>query len=463
MSITKLKLKKGYKFSRFAYTSEGKIYKEEIPQKIFIPVEMNNAEKKILVSKGDKVEEGEVLVTFPSSTIPPVISSVQGEIKDIFYKNIGDKSIQMIEIKPLQNKQKTNFFEKQNWENVSLEKLKSIIFSSGIIKSYYYKNNKMFLKDFSFDKIKVIVIKENEPDVFFSSLNFYIKEKIDKFFISLKILKKVFSQAKIFFGINEKSRNLFKNYLKEFSDFLEVFIYQNKYPLGNNHLLFKLLKKKYKNINVSLEEEVLFFSFQKLMGMYQAVVERKPITNVLVGLCGAGFKENLFLEVKIGTPIEHIILKWAKKGEFQFIKNSVLTGEVLNDLSIPIDTTFSSIIALPVKESFKFMPFVKPGFKSDSYTNTFVAKFLPFVKKETSLSLYGETRACISCSYCEDVCPVNIIPHLLYKYISKGFLNETKKFGIEKCIDCNLCTYVCPSKILISEEIKKGKEKIEEI
>jgi Na+-translocating ferredoxin:NAD+ oxidoreductase RnfC subunit len=81
------------------------------------------------------------------------------------------------------------------------------------------------------------------------------------------------------------------------------------------------------------------------------------------------------------------------------------------------------------------------------------------LRKKIDTNIHGEERACLSCSFCAEVCPVGILPNLLHRYVQRDIIDESLlRFGIFKCIDCNLCTYVCPSKIPVSSLLKKGKE-----
>ena len=103
-----------------------------------------------------------------------------------------------------------------------------------------------------------------------------------------------------------------------------------------------------------------------------------------------------------------------------------------------------------------------PGLFKDSYSNTFPSSLLP-VEKKLDTNIHGEGRACISCSFCADACPVRIQPNLLHRYVLREIIEESLvQFGIFKCIECNLCTYVCPSKIPLAELMKKGKQMLQE-
>ncbi len=107
--------------------------------------------------------------------------------------------------------------------------------------------------------------------------------------------------------------------------------------------------------------------------------------------------------------------------------------------------------------------FVRPGPRKDSYSRTFLSLLLGSEKitKRCETNLRGEERPCISCNYCVEVCPVSIMPHLLFRHVERDIIDEALlKYGIFDCIECNLCSYVCPSKITLGQWIKDGKAKL---
>ena len=75
--------------------------------------------------------------------------------------------------------------------------------------------------------------------------------------------------------------------------------------------------------------------------------------------------------------------------------------------------------------------------------------------------MHGEQRPCIFCNYCNQACPVNLLPFLIYQYVNKSIIDKILvNLKIFDCINCNLCTYVCPSKIPVASYIKRGKDKL---
>ena len=72
----------------------------------------------------------------------------------------------------------------------------------------------------------------------------------------------------------------------------------------------------------------------------------------------------------------------------------------------------------------------------------------------------GELRPCVSCNFCEEVCPAGILPHRLHKLIYQDDIDEIERSRIDLCVECGLCSYVCPSKIELMHEFKQAKQAI---
>ena len=67
---------------------------------------------------------------------------------------------------------------------------------------------------------------------------------------------------------------------------------------------------------------------------------------------------------------------------------------------------------------------------------------------------------CIACSYCADVCPVDLLPQYVYKYVQSGDIETAMQNGLLDCTECGVCTYVCPSKINLDHHFKVSKAQL---
>jgi Na(+)-translocating NADH:ubiquinone oxidoreductase A subunit len=199
---------------------------------------------------------------------------------------------------------------------------------------------------------------------------------------------------------------------------------------------------------------------QALLHVRDAVVEGKPTIQRTIALGGTGFSKRPHLRVRIGTSLEDLLEKYLERRHSQrIVRNSLLTGSIVNHGVV--DPLLGTVIAIPEDKQGPPLSFSRPGFRTDSYSRTFLANFVPFTKT-VDTNLHGEHRPCIACTYCDSVCPVGILPHLLHRYVQRDALEETAvRLRIFDCIDCNLCTYVCTSKIPLAELMRQGKAKLE--
>ncbi len=73
----------------------------------------------------------------------------------------------------------------------------------------------------------------------------------------------------------------------------------------------------------------------------------------------------------------------------------------------------------------------------------------------------GELRPCISCNFCEEVCPAGIMPYLIHKYLYRDLIEEAEEARLDLCVRCGLCSFVCPSKIELRQQFIESKTLIE--
>ena len=69
----------------------------------------------------------------------------------------------------------------------------------------------------------------------------------------------------------------------------------------------------------------------------------------------------------------------------------------------------------------------------------------------------GEGRPCVSCNFCEEVCPAGIMPYLLHKYLYGDLIEEAEQARVDLCVQCGLCSFICPSKIELREQFIEAK------
>ncbi|MFN3966996.1 MAG: 4Fe-4S dicluster domain-containing protein [Endomicrobiia bacterium] len=459
----------GYRFTNISGQPQEKLLEIEIPQKVIIPLRQGfGNEVPPIVKVGQKVKAGQIIGRDDKSVSSPVHSTVNGEVLEIRKINYFKQEINSVIIKsdgtfdwqPLEG-------HSSDWTKLPVEKIEEILYLSGVAAldregiPTRFKSSIISPQD-----VENLIVHGVGSEIYNLSISILLAgKKIFHFVEGIKILKKIMPKAKVYLALNRYNVNLIEQISKLTADcnWLEVCPLEPKYPQGYDEMLVPtLLGKRFPYGYSAANIGVVILNIQAVLHVYEAVVEGKPLIERTIALCGDGFKENVHIKVRVGTLLKDIISQRLKENiDVRIVLNSLLTGVRLNDFSLPINRTYSHLIAIPENRNREFLSFLRPGINRDSYTNTFLSKYLHFGMKKLNTNIHGEPRPCISCGYCEEVCPVGIIPHLIYRYVERNIIDETlMNYGIFNCIECNLCSYVCPSKIPLAKFIKEGQEKL---
>lgn len=141
--------------------------------------------------------------------------------------------------------------------------------------------------------------------------------------------------------------------------------------------------------------------------------------------------------------------------------SSLITTGRFNGRSVDSDThlgffenTLNILSAAPEDEMFGFL---RPGLNKPTVSKTFLS-CLVNKKVEMEGTLHGEERACINCSYCEAICPVDLMPSFIMKALVSDDIEEALQLGLLDCCRCGLCSFTCPSKIELTQILSLGMD-----
>jgi Na(+)-translocating NADH:ubiquinone oxidoreductase A subunit len=468
MKVKRRKFPGGYRFRNFAGEPADKLIETGIPDRVVIPLmQGSGGEVPPVVRPGENIKAGQIIGVVDDTISNPVHSTVNGiveEIKEIAYP---EKNAQGIVIKSDGTSDwQTLRSQNTSWEELPGEKIEEILYLSGAASldregiPTRHKSSPILPDD-----VEHIVICGVGSELYSPSLSVLLNgENISGFVEGLRILNKTIPNAKISLALNRHEKSLIRNISPMIAgcNWMDIFSLEPKYPQELDGIIIPTILDKPLPHDCSPSDiGVIVLSIQTVLHVYEAVVKGKPVIERIVALGGTGFRENYHVRLRIGTPLEFLVRDRAD-GAVRFMLNSPLTGAMLSDLSLPVDRQSTSIIAIPEATTREFLAFVRPGWRRDSYSRTFLS-CLPAFQKNCDTNMHGEERPCISCSFCDEVCPVGIVPHLIYKYVERNIISETLlNLKILNCIDCNLCSYVCPSKIPLARFIRTGKDKLAE-
>ncbi len=65
---------------------------------------------------------------------------------------------------------------------------------------------------------------------------------------------------------------------------------------------------------------------------------------------------------------------------------------------------------------------------------------------------------CVRCGGCVSVCPIGLMPLMLYAFARKGFYERARdEQHLLDCIECGSCAYQCPSRLPLVQQIRAAK------
>ena len=459
----------GYKFVNFQGQPRDILEEPAIPLRVSIPLRQGfGGEGDCLVASGDRVLAGQIIAHNQESVSSPVHASIGGVVEEVKRINYFKRDCLMVSIKG----DGSSGYQKipgapGNWEQSSQEEIEKALYLSGVTaldrEGIPTRFHSSVIQP---DDVENIIVHGIGSEPYNISQSVLLQGKNTLHLIEgMRILHKIMPKARVYLALNSQGKKTIEeiNKLTVNLSWLEIQPLEAKYPQGYDELLVPtILNQRFPYGYSAANIGVVILNLQAVLQAYEAVVEGKPLIERIISLCGPALKEPLHLKVRIGTALKDVIGSRVKEGVVpRFALNGLLSGWELKDLTLPIDKTYSQVIAIPENRNREFLAFLRPGLKRDSYSRTFLSRLLPIAKKTCETNKHGEERPCITCNYCEEACPVNIIPHLLYKHVQRNIIDETLMgLHIFDCIECGLCSYVCPSKIPLAKYIKEGQERL---
>ena len=455
----------GYRFARFAGQPQPELVEAGAAQVVTIGLApAGTAPVRPLVEQGEFVSAGQIIARDDETVGNPVLASVNGTVEDIL-KRGGSGPAVVIRSDGTDSCRPLAGYSAE-WNNLSSDVLEKLMYLSGasgcVAGGIPTRFNSAAIGP---EEVEHILLQIVPAEVFNPSISVLLEGRdVGQVAEGLAILAKIMPAAALHLVGGRKQKPLLSQTrqacLQIGLDRVHHHTLEAKYPNHREEVLVPaVLGKEFPHGYSAINLGVVILDLQALLQLRDAVAAGKPAIDRIVALAGSGFTKRPHLRLRIGTPLEQVLNQYLDRSrELRIVGNSLLTGDTLEHTSQTVDALMSALIAVPEEKQGPPLPFSRPGFRSDSYSRTFIANLVPFTKT-VDTNIHGEHRPCIACTFCDNVCPVGILPHLLHRYVQRGVIDETLvRYRIFDCIDCNLCTYLCTSKIPLAQLMRKGKD-----
>lgn len=427
-------------FKGGAHPYDGKKMSRECPIEILNPGDTLvyplsqhiGAMAKPLVKAGDRVLVGQKIAEKGGFISANIHSSVSGTVKAIEKRLVATGG--MVDSIIVEN---DGMYEEAapifsgNPDELSKDEIIKIIEEAGIVGmggAGFPTNVKLSPKNA--DIIDSIIVNGAECEPYLTSDYRRMVEQTDKLVKGLKIVLKIFPDAKGYFGIEDNKPEAIEALLKatENENRIEVVPLKTKYPQGGERsMIYAVTGRKINSKMLPADVGCIVHNVDTIYAIYNAVYNGKPLIERIVTITGDAVSTPKNFQVRIGTSFRELI---DAAGGFTTEPEKIISGGPMMGFS------FFNIDVPVVKGS---------------------SSLLAFIKDDVS---HEEPSACIRCGRCAAACPEHLLPMKLAALAGQNEPEEFKKLGGMECVECGCCSYVCPAKRQVTQSVRSMKKLI---
>ena len=287
-----------------------------------------------------------------------------------------------------------------------------------------------------------------------------LKEKLSNFTRGLEHLQPLLEYQPMFLvfpKINTELARKIKDTIRGFA-WIKLIEIPVKYPFDD----FRLLARRLGLTSKTNKECVWALRTEGVLAVDSVLTSSRAVTDRVVAVGGPGAKNPSHFKVPVGYPISELLKHAECQDLSRYLNGGVFSGTTFTEQQKGLDCECNGITVLPDIVDRSFVKFLMPGFNRRSYSRAFASALRPVFIEKVDTGLCGEGRACVSCGFCAQVCPAEIVPSAIHKLVYQSNIDEMEFYRPDLCIDCGLCSYVCPSKIGLNSEIASVKAKLQE-
>ncbi|HEA68895.1 MAG TPA: electron transport complex protein RnfC [Desulfobacterales bacterium] len=237
-------------------------------------------------------------------------------------------------------------------------------------------------------------------------------------------------KEKHFEALGALEKTISKHKMKD----IDIFGLDDFYPAGDEMVLvYEVMNRVVPEGGFPLQVGVVVNNVESLLNIARAVKTDKPVIERYLTVAGE-VQKNLVIKVPVGISVGEVInlAGGATISDFKVIVGGPMMGQVVTDLSTPVDKTTSGVIVLPANHN------IVAGKTNDPER----------IRRITRL-------VCCQCSRCTDLCPRTLLGHSLESHkimrqlgVGSQLVSEALLEDALICSECGICEkFACPMMI----------------
>ncbi|MBS6365950.1 MAG: electron transport complex subunit RsxC [Clostridiales bacterium] len=404
------------------------------PKQVVIPMSQHiGAPCQPLVKKGDVVTVGQKIGDNTGMCVP-VHASVSGKVIAVEPRPyVGGTNVMAVVIEnDFQDTLCPEIQPRQSIDSLSPEELTEIIHQAGIAGMGGATFPTHVKISSGIGKVDTIIVNAAECEPYITSDDRLMREMPEKVLAGLRIVMKIFGLDKAYIGIEDnkpQAADALQSKL-EAGEHIEILRLHTRYPQGaEKQLIQAATGRQVPPGGLPAAVGCAVFNVATVKAIYDAVYEGMPLVRRVVTVTGSAMKDTANYLAPIGTSFQDLI---DAAGGFATDPYKVLTGGPM--MGIAQHTLEVSMI------------------KGTNAVTCFSQKDNHEVK----------VPHCIRCGKCVGVCPMHLMPLMMYKAERNSNMEDLDSLHVMDCIECGSCAYTCPAGIHLVQSFKIAKQKLRE-
>ncbi len=385
-----------------------------------------------LVKKGDTVTVGQRIGDGEGLCVP-IHSPVSGTVKTVEMRpHAGGTMVLSVVIQNDHNDTLCPDVQPRTAEqvqNLTQEQLLDIIRNAGIVGMGGAAFPTHVKLSSGLGKVDTAIVNVSECEPYIVADDRLCQEFPEQMLSGLRIVMQLLQLNRAFIAI-EDNKKVAAQTLQEHlqgQDAITLKLLPAKYPQGaEKQLIQAVTGRQIPSGGLPAAVGCAVFNAATCKAIYDAVYEGRPLTHRIVTVSGDIVMEPKNLMTPIGTSFNDLLdAVGHSENPYKVLSGGPMMGVAQFDLSVPVTKGTNAVTILGIKNRVAV---------SDPH--------------------------CIRCGKCMDVCPMRLMPLMLYQAERSADVEELQKLNIMDCIECGCCAYTCPATIPLVQSLRTGKQRV---